>query len=248
MKKQILVLGLSLMSFGAFANTSDLTVCLKQLNNANFQITSLQSELRTCQTSRPVSGPMGREDANIREELKRERQQNFELSQTVQALQRQSSDLQRQNSDLQRENSELRYRIQQLERYSNDGYGNGHQQSSGYFVVAGCVTGTGEVDLRYAGSAESSRRLEAESLAIEAVNKKYRCGRGVGIHRTEEIRTSNREARYCRAACSDANGNAVTQYMKAGTGRNILEAQLSAVENVKKAYTCGRSIVIKDCE
>lgn len=224
MKKQILVLGLSLMSFGAFANTSDLTVCLKQLNNANFQITSLQSELRTCQTSRPGSGPVGREDANIREELKRERQQNFELSQTIQGLQR--------------ENSELRYRIQQLERYSNDGYGNGHQQSSGYFVVAGCVTGTGEVDLRYAGSAESSRRLEAESLAIEAVKRKYNCGRGVGIHKTEEIRTSNNEARYCRAACSDASGNAVTQYMKAGTGRNILEAQLSAVENVKKSYTC----------
>jgi len=260
MRKQILVLGLSLVSFSTFANTTDITVCLKQLNNANVQITSLESELRSCQTtSRPGSGPVGgREDANIREQLKAERQRSFELDQTIKGLQgqytdlqRENSSLQRQNSDLQRENSDLRYRIQQLERYGNgtghDGYGNG-QQNLGYFVIAGCTTASGTVDLRYAASAEASRRLEAESLAIEAVKRNYNCGRGVAIHKIEEIRTSHKEARYCRAACSDANGGALTQYMKAGTGRNMLEAQFSAVENVKRAYTCGRSIVISDCE
>lgn len=238
MRKQILVLGLSLMSFSTFANTTDITVCLKQLNNANFEISSLQSELRSCQTSRP--GPVGgREDANLREQLKAERQRSFELDQTIKGLQAQYSDLQRENSD-------LRYRIQQLERY-NDGYGNG-QQTSGYYVIAGCTTSTGEVDLRYSASAEASRRLEAESLAIEAVKRKYNCGRGISIHKTEEIRTSQKEARFCRAACSDANGSAVAQYMKSGTGRNMLEAQFSAIENVKRSYNCGRSIVIKDCE
>lgn len=238
MRKQILVLGLSLMSFSTFANTTDITVCLKQLNNANFEISSLQSELRSCQTSRP--GPVGgREDANLREQLKAERQRSFELDQTIKGLQAQYTDLQRENSD-------LRYRIQQLERY-NDGYGNG-QQTSGYYVIAGCTTSTGEVDLRYSASAEASRRLEAESLAIEAVKRKYNCGRGISIHKTEEIRTSQKEARFCRAACSDANGSAVAQYMKSGTGRNMLEAQFSAIENVKRSYNCGRSIVIKDCE
>lgn len=259
MRKQILVLGLSLMSFSTFANTTDITVCLKQLNNANFEISSLQSELRSCQTSRPGSGSVGgREDANLREQLKAERQRSFELDQTIKGLQvqytdlqRENSSLQRSNSDLQRENSDLRYRIQQLERYGNgrdhDGYGNG-QQTLGYFVIAGCTTSTGEVDLRYSASAEASRRLEAETLAIEAVKRKYNCGRGISIHKTEEIRTSQKEARFCRAACSDANGNAVAQYMKSGTGRNMLEAQFSAIENVKKSYNCGRSIVIKDCE
>lgn len=238
MRKQILVLGLSLMSFSTFANTTDITVCLKQLNNANFEISSLQSELRSCQTSRP--GPVGgREDANLREQLKAERQRSFELDQTIKGLQAQYTDLQRENSD-------LRYRIQQLERY-NDGYGNG-QQTSRYYVIAGCTTSTGEVDLRYSASAEASRRLEAESLAIEAVKRKYNCGRGISIHKTEEIRTSQKEARFCRAACSDANGSAVAQYMKSGTGRNMLEAQFSAIENVKRSYNCGRSIVIKDCE
>jgi len=238
MRKQILVLGLSLMSFSTFANTTDITVCLKQLNNANFEISSLQSELRSCQTSRP--GPVGgREDANLREQLKAERQRSFELDQTIKGLQAQYTDLQRENSD-------LRYRIQQLERY-NDGYGNG-QQTSGYYVIAGCITSTGEVDLRYSASAEASRRLEAESLAIEAVKRKYNCGRGISIHNTEEIRTSQKEARFCRASCSDANGSAVAQYMKSGTGRNMLEAQFSAIENVKRSYNCGRSIVIKDCE
>lgn len=238
MRKQILVLGLSLMSFSTFANTTDITVCLKQLNNANFEISSLQSELRSCQTSRP--GPVGgREDANLREQLRAERQRSFELDQTIKGLQAQYTDLQRENSD-------LRYRIQQLERY-NDGYGNG-QQTSRYYVIAGCTTSTGEVDLRYSASAEASRRLEAESLAIEAVKRKYNCGRGISIHKTEEIRTSQKEARFCRAACSDANGSAVAQYMKSGTGRNMLEAQFSAIENVKRSYNCGRSIVIKDCE
>lgn len=238
MRKQILVFGLSLMSFSTFANTTDITVCLKQLNNANFEISSLQSELRSCQTSRP--GPVGgREDANLREQLKAERQRSFELDQTIKGLQAQYTDLQRENSD-------LRYRIQQLERY-NDGYGNG-QQTSGYYVIAGCTTSTGEVDLRYSASAEASRRLEAESLAIEAVKRKYNCGRGISIHKTEEIRTSQKEARFCRAACSDANGSAVAHYMKSGTGRNMLEAQFSAIENVKRSYNCGRSIVIKDCE
>lgn len=255
MRKQILVLGLSLMSFSTFANTTDITVCLKQLNNANFEISSLQSELRSCQTSRP--GPVGgREDANLREQLRAERQRSFELDQTIKGLQaqytdlqRENSSLQRSNSDLQRENSDLRYRIQQLERYGNgrdhDGYGG---QTSGYVVVAGCTTSTGAVDLRYAASAEASRRLEAESLAIEAVKRKYNCGRGIAIHKTEEIRTSNKEAKYCRAACSDSNGNALAQYMKAGIGRNMLEAQYSAVESVKRSYNCGNSIVIKDCE
>lgn len=239
MKKQILFLGLSLMSFNTFANSLETTQCLKSLNNANNQISSLQSELRSCQTSRPGPGG-GREDANMREQLKAERQQNFDLNQTIKGLQR--------------ENSDLRYRIQQLERYSNDqynggGYGDGYGgQTTGYFAVAGCVNGMGRVDLRYTASAESSRKLEVESQAIEGVKRKYNCARGIAIHQIEELRTSNKEARYCRAACADGSGNPALQYMKSATGRNTLEAQFKAVENVAKVYSCAQGIVVKDCE
>lgn len=249
MRKQILVLGLSLMSFSTFANTTDITVCLKQLNNANVQITSLQLELRNCQTtSRPGYGSVGgREDASIKEQLRAERQHNFELTQTIRGLQDQYSDLQRQNSDLQRDNRELRDRIRDFERYGNNhgGGGYGNPRAQGYIAVAGCLTSAGRVDLGRIAIGEATRSLEAETKALQNSKNARFCENGSGIYKSEAITTKNKEARYCSASCLDSRG--VVTNVKGATGRNLLEAQYNALTLTKNSSYCA-SVVVKACE
>jgi cell division protein FtsB len=144
--------------------------------------------------------------------------------------------LRRENARLTDENFRLQQRIDVLE-------GRGREQ---FFCSAACVNYSGTIDNRYLMTATAMTQLEADLLAKKEVQKKYSCNYGIQTYKCEAMRTDVQK-NFCTAACQDYSGNPDQRYMAGARGRNAAEAEVLAIQEVQKSYSCNYGIKIISC-
>ncbi|MGZ3790274.1 MAG: hypothetical protein ACXVLQ_17205 [Bacteriovorax sp.] len=251
MKK--VLLGLAILSTqGAFAlerdfeipgNRMDLTQCLKTLHNSETTINDLKLQLNQCLVGLPGQG-QGRIGGGLERE-------NELLKSEVDALRRDALRLNEDNSRLSIDNSRLlsdnrrqQDEIFDLKRQLDDLRG---PRTLGFFSYAGCKSYNGSVDTKYLSSATGMFPIESESNAQIQTAKDYSCTYGIGVVKTEEIKSSN-EANYCVAGCADYTGKVDTKYIIGARGRNLAEAEYNSMKEVSKKYSCTYGIKIQACQ
>lgn len=258
--KNLLLLGLAVLSTqGAFArerdiiipgNRMDLTQCIKTLHNAETTINDLKLQLNQCQVSRPQgpgrdTGRIERENQNLRLENDSLRRDSVRLTDDNTRLSielgRASSDarrLQDDNYNLQATNNDLRRQLDELR---------GPRPTPGYFSYAACKAYNGSLDTRYLASAFGLFPIEAESNAQIQTSKDFSCNYGVGIVKTEEIR-STIESNYCVSGCLDYTGKIDTRYIMGARGRNQAEAEFKSLKEAQAKYTCNYGVKVQVCQ
>lgn len=264
MKKLLIVLGMTFVSSNVFANPQELMQCQRILSQSENKIYNLQTQLNHCLSqgqNRPgwpqapgrdcrETGRDTREEERLRDELRRERQN--------------SEDLSRDARRLEDEVRRLNDRIRDLEKQSSyPGHpslpGNGpvrpgrpgqnHGRSViGYSSIATCLnTTTRNADLRYAAYGTGTSRADAESSAVSELRRKYNCGVGVTIYRTEE-RYSGDTTTQCTVACLDAYSQKTDlRYSTNATGTNELNAIVKAASANASQYSCGYGMDVVRC-
>ena len=256
-KKLLLTLALAVASQVAFAqhrdrgdfvipgNRMDLTQCIKTLHNAETTISDLKLQLSQCRPTGPVRPGPGRE---VIERLEREnemlRRESEVNRRDVIRLSNDNSRLSVDNARLLLDNRRQQDEIFELRAQLDDLRG---PRTIGYFSYAGCKTSNGSVNNSNLAAATGIFPIESEANAQIEVSKTFSCSWGVGVAKTEEIRTEQ-EVNYCVAGCSTSNGTVNTANIVGARGRNQAEAEFKAMKAVAAKYSCSWGIKVQKCQ
>ncbi len=145
--------------------------------------------------------------------------------------------LRSENSRLRDVNRQLQQRLEQYE---------GSPSDSQIYCSAGCISVHGSVDTRFLASSTAYTELEADMLAKQAIQRTYTCSYGVRTYKCEPLIASE-PRNFCTAACTSAAGNPDDRFIVGARGRNATEAEVNALQEVKKKYTCSYGIRIIEC-
>ena len=226
-------------------NRMDLTQCIKTLHNAETTISDLKLQLSQCRPVGPGRPGPGRE---IIERLEREnemlRRESESSRRDVIRLSADNSRLSIDNTRLLSDNRRQQDEIFDLRRQLDDLRG---PRTQGYFSYAGCKTSNGSVNNSYLAAATGIFPIESEANAQMEVAKTFSCSWGVGVAKTEEIRTEQ-EVNYCVAGCATSNGTVNTAYIVGARGRNQAEAEFKAMKAVAAKYSCSWGIKVQNCQ
>lgn len=144
--------------------------------------------------------------------------------------------LQEKIAELSEENLRLQRRINELEE----------RNRAQFLCSASCVNQNGVLDIRYLMTAIARTQADADLIAKREVQRKYSCNFGIHKYKCEVVRTEI-ERNFCRAACTDQNGVPEERYIAGGRGRNQTEAEVHAIQEVQKTYSCNFGIKIISC-
>lgn len=265
MKKLLIVLGMTVVSSNVFANPQEIMQCQRTLSQSENKIYNLQTQLNHClsQGQNRPSWPQapGREDCRgpgrdtkeeerLRDELRRERQNSENLSRDTRRLEDEVRRLNDKIRDLERQSSypgNGPVRPGQGNGPVRPGHNNG-RSVIGYSSIATCLdTATRNADLRYAAYGTGTSKTDAESSAVSELRRKYNCGVGVTIYRTEE-RYSGDTTAQCTVACLDSYSQKVDlRYSTNATGTNELNAIVKAANANASQYNCGYGMDVVRC-
>jgi hypothetical protein len=101
--------------------------------------------------------------------------------------------------------------------------------------------------MKFLSSAEGGIQFEAETNSLQKVTANYNCSYGVGIVKSEMIRTTS-QMNYCVAGCLDYTGNIDQKFIQSGRGRNQTEAEFAALKGVANTFNCSYGIKVQACQ
>ncbi len=137
---------------------------------------------------------------------------------------------------------DLNRRLQQrLDQYE------GGPTDSLYFCTAGCTFASGNIDNRFLIGTSGYTQLEADLSAKQSVQATYGCSYAPKTYKCESIFANAEPRNFCTAACKTASGNADQRFIAGARGRNVTEAETTALQEVQKQYGCSYGPRIIDC-
>jgi hypothetical protein len=136
---------------------------------------------------------------------------------------------------------ELNRRLQQrLEQYE------GRPSDAQFYCSAGCISVSGTIDNRYITSGTAYTELEADMLAKQSTQRAYSCNYGVKTYKCEPM-FATEPRNFCTAACISVSGTPDQRYLVGARGRNVTEAEVTALQEVQKKYSCNYGVRIIEC-
>jgi hypothetical protein len=115
-----------------------------------------------------------------------------------------------------------------------------------YICAAGCVDDKKIIDNRHLMTATAVTELEADLLAKQTTQRTRGCFYGVKTYKCEAIYTAVPQ-RFCTAACVDPTDNADQRTLVGARGRNITEAEVTALMETQLKHGCFYGVKIVSC-
>lgn len=144
--------------------------------------------------------------------------------------------LRREIADLRQENRALR---DELDRLRNP------PRYEAFICAASCTDMYGNATFMHSKLGSGSIQAEAEQNSRANLQAALSCTYGLKVRGCEQVRPGSRK--YCTVACTDMYGNANERYTAGAYGRNTVEAEVLALEELKKNYTCNYNVKVISC-